>query len=319
MFSKYRPKKFCREFVDESLDKQLPLIMATIKGLKPVSDIWIPCNKYEIFLEICNKYKLLHYPNGIFIQAPNPYLSEIYKKYPDYRHSTTKVIGKPFSKKNIHRNTGSVHIFITKREELLTDAVKYGWYPQIINHKLIEKPPIDLLHFGEVLGYPDCCIEFFNKNHKQDIPIYFNRLLNTKGKNSIYCNNILNHVSYSYVHHTSCTLDCKKTISWAKKIEEAVYEEEPEYVELIRHALKLPIITWGEKNSYVFDGIINDNTIKYKDVVYIGDERDNRYGELFKSGNAVKVFDNRIEVKGNRKITYIRKDVPEFGFILEFE
>lgn len=320
MLEQYIPKKFCREFVTEGFGAQLPLIMATVKGIKPVSDIWVGTTRYSVFKEICKKYGLLFYPNGIFINPSEDMLKKIYQKNPDYKMSTTKVIGIPFNEKKLENIQGVVHIFISRNKEKLDDAVKYGWYPQIIRDKVIEKPPIDLIRFGYALGYPECCVDFFNVSHKPEIPMYYNRLVNTKSKPSIYCNNMLNHISYSYIHHSSCSFDCENTIVWAKKIEEAINEEEPEYVELLRKALKMPIITWGEKHSYVFDGHTEKNRIIYKDFKFIGDNRDNVHKEIFEKGNVVQVFDDRIVVFDKMmKVGEIRKEKKEWGFMVEFE
>ena len=319
MLEQYIPKKFCKEFVIEGFGAQLPLIMATVKGIKPVSDIWVNTKSYHKFKQVCNKYNLNYYPNGIFAVPDEQRLEKIYEKYPEYRISTTKVMGFPFDEKKLNKIKGSIHLFISQKKENLKNAIKYGWYPQIIRNKIIEKPPIDLIRFGKVLGYPDCCIEFFNKSHKPEIPIYYNRLKNTRDTPSIYCNNVLNHFSYSFIHHTCCSLSCEKTIEWAKEIEAAIAEKEPEYVNKIRNALKLPLLVWGERNSYVFNGHVKGNKIYYTDFKYSGDSRDDDKSEYFKLGNVIEVTESKINVFLNNKLVHeIDKEKEYLGFILNF-
>ena len=58
MLKTYFPKKFCKEFVEVAGSRQLPLIMATVKGVKPCMDDWIRASRYEAYRKICKRYGL---------------------------------------------------------------------------------------------------------------------------------------------------------------------------------------------------------------------------------------------------------------------
>ena len=65
---------FNRGFYPELLRFLEGKLIPYLKGIKPVSDIWVDCNRYEKFLEICKKYNLKYYPNGIFINPNKTFL-----------------------------------------------------------------------------------------------------------------------------------------------------------------------------------------------------------------------------------------------------
>jgi hypothetical protein len=300
------PRKFCREFAEFGCN-QLGLIMATALNLKPLMDVWIPNDRYGVFNAICGKYGLHVKPNSIIIQPTPEEIKATYGKNMLYRESTTKSIAVPFGKASLARR-GEVHAFITRKPERFDKALRYGWYSWVVDGRLIAQPLIHAARFGEALGYPDCCIEFYTKNRRPDIPLYHKRLEKTRKA-----------PSYSYVHHTSCSLDCEATIQQAQKIENAIKEREPEYSSRIKKALKMPLIVYGERNAYVFDGVRDGNTIRYKDCEYLGEAPDDQYGAHYKQGNIAIVEDHRIRVfRDKRLISTISKDSPKFGFLLQF-
>lgn len=313
MLGQYIPKNFCREFAELGVT-QIPLIMATVKGLKPLTDVWVEKSRYKEFEKVCRKYGLLYQPNVVFIK---PTEEQVKNAIDNYTLTTTKTLGIPFNHKT---KEGSVHVFISKSKESIYNANRFGWYPIIINGRVINKPFMDHLRFGEALGYPDCCIDFFKEYNKAGVSTPYETYKLTKEKFSYYCNNVLNFVSLSYIHHYTCSFNCKKTIKLAKKIEKVILEEEPEIVQRIRLESTRPFIVFGERNAYAFDGAAKNGVISYKDVMFVGMTEHNKYETVFKQGNKVIVKEDNIEVLSDeRTVRIIQKPKPEDGFLLTFE
>lgn len=311
MLDYYMPQSFCKEFAELGIP-QLPLIMATVKGIKPLTDVWIEKRKYAEFEKACKKYGLLYQPNVVFI---TPTEEQIKNAIDSYTLTTTKTIGIPFSPEG---EGDSVHVFISKSADAIFNANRFGWYPIIVRGRVINKPFMDHLRFGEVLGYPDCCIDFFKSYNKAGISTPYESYKKTKGKFSYYCNNILNAFSYSYIHHYTCSFNCKKTIELAKEIEKEIFKEEPDFVKQIKIESTRPLIVFGERNAYVFDGTITNDMIKYRDVKFVGMPEHNRYEKKLRCGNKIRVKEDLIEIYSNDKvIDFIQK--PEDAFLLSFE
>lgn len=313
MLEPYMPKRFCKEFVELGIS-QIPLIMATVKDIKPLTDIWVDKRRYTEFERVCKQYGLLYQPNVVFIKSTQ---ERIKNAIDSYTLTTTKTLGVPFSPE---LKEGSIHVFISQSKEHIYNANRFGWYPIIVKGRVINKPFMDHLRFGEVLGYPDCCIDFFKNHNKAGVSTPYETYRHTKGGCSYYCNNIPNFFSFSYIHHYTCSFNCKKTIRLAKKIEKEILKEEPELVKRIRTEAVRPLMVFGERNAYIFDGTVKNNTIHYKDVMFIGMKEHNKHEEKLKYGNKVTVKEHVIEILSDDKIiSVIQKQKPEDGFLLTFE
>jgi hypothetical protein len=63
---------------------------------------------------------------------------------------------------------------------------------------------------GKMLGYPSCCVSYFNKNIKSNFdPIWIDMKGNIKGHPE--CNNLLHYFKIQITPHFSCSPNCKNT------------------------------------------------------------------------------------------------------------
>lgn len=313
MLDAYIPENFCKEYTLLK-PSQLPMFMATVKGVKPLMDDWIPIQQYGLFKQICKKYKVYQVPDCIFVK---PTEEQVRNAIDGHTLTTTKFLGMPFNK---DAKSGEVHVFISKSKKTISEAHKYGWYPVIVRGRAIQKPFVDHMRFGKLLGYPDCCIDFFRLNNKAGVSHLYTSFKNTAGEPSYYCNNSVMDFNYSFIHHIPCSFNCKNTIKLAKEIEKAIAEEEPEFARKIVNYLKKPLLVFGERNMYLFDGESSKNKIRYENFYFLGREEDNKYRDRLKLGNSLKVSDSTIEIySDNQFISEIKKEGEEDGFILNFK
>jgi len=323
MFENYIPKKFCREFVEiRGNSLQLPLIMAVVKGIKPCMDDWIMADRYDAYYRICKRYGLFVKPDAVFNIVDGRDIAK--KVIGRERLTTTKALGSPFNKT---KNDGSVHVFISRSKKNLDYAFKNGWYPLIIKNRLIDKPLVDVFKFGYSLGYPGCCVDFFQKyNNWNKYSYLYEAFKNTPKDNYHYlCNPFTKDITYSYIYHMPCSYGCKATIELAGKIREAIYEEEPEFVKKIDRHLKLPLLVFYERKLYAFNGGIKKGRLYYKGVHFVGQMPEkNLYETDLRKGNCVFLENNDVVVLNNgkliRKIKWQKKDFAcEIPFIIQFK
>lgn len=304
-------KGFCRDY---GLIKpsQLPMFMAVVKGVKPLMDDWVSIRKYKEVLKICKKYNLIVEPGQMFIK---PTEEQLKTAVGSETLTTTKFLGIPF---NPNAKEGEVHIFISKSKEQIKEAHKFGWYPLIIRNRVIKKAVIDNLRFGKILGYPDCCIKFFAFHNREGLCQPYETLKNTKGELSYYCNNIPMDFNLFLIHHHPCSFNCKKTIKLAKEVENAI-EEEPEYAGKIKEFLKKPLLVFGEKNSFVFDGQIKNNKLHFKKYYFLGNEQNDKFSDKLNRADCIEVKNESINLyQQGELIEEYKKQAEHDGFILQF-
>ena len=323
MFESYIPKKFCREFVDiKGYSSQLALIMATVKGIKPCMDDWVSMDRYDQYEKVCKKYGLFIIPDVVFKMVPKSQVAG--KIVGGNRLVTTVALGQPFDKNNKNREY-LAHVFLSRSKSDLDRCMKDGWYPLIINNRLIDKPLIDNFKFGYGLGYPKCCVDYFHKyNNWLKYSYLYEALKNTKSFNFL-CNPFLKDSTYSYIYHMPCSYGCSKTIKLAKIVRAAIKEEDPRFVKVIDRYLQLPILVFYETKIYAFEGKVKNGRLYYKKVYYTGiDPENNIYEGNLQKGNCVFIDRNDVVILKNGKLlerikAKKKEFAPESPFIVQFK
>jgi hypothetical protein len=310
----YRPKEYCKEYAEISCG-QLPQLIAVRKGLKPVIDELIPIEKYQEFKSVCSKYGLKMKPGWGYVEVAE---SRILDSIDGDKLTTTKYFGFPFSGK---QKEGFVRVFIAKDEENIKLAQRFGWYPLVVKGRAIIKPFIDYLRFGKVLGYPECCVDFFKRyNDHSKFSNLYETYKNTNGELNYLCNCLFFDFTYSLIHHIPCSYNCKDTIKYAGALLKEIQNEDPDFAAKIEYYQKLPFLVFGEKNIYAFEGHSKGNEIHYTKSMYIGRPIDKKFGKEIEQGNHMIIEDEKIEIfKDNNLICKIDKEKPEDGFMLQFK
>lgn len=323
MFDTYLPDKFCREFVQIKRNSlRLTALMATIKGVKPFMDDWIESDRYRAYKKACKKYSLFIKP-GIMLQlVTNRALIPKNIAGKNCLTSTTASFGSPF---NLNKE-GELRVFISKSKKYLEEGFNNSWYPVIIKDRVINKPLIDAFKYGYNLGYPSCCITFFQKHNDWSKYSYlYEAFKNTPKGNYNYLCNPFARDAYTYIYHMPCSYNCQATINLAKRVRRVIYEEELQLGEKIDMHLKLPLLVFYERKFYAFEGEIKHNKLFYKKVYFIGQAPENNLYETdLNKGNCVFIENKDILIlnKGRliKRIKGERKDfAPEFPFIIQFK
>lgn len=96
---------------------------------------------------------------------------------------------------------------------------------------------------GHLLGYPECCVEFFVKNEpersKLDNDYILPCVINSKGNVFPFQNNILlRNQDITLLSHFPCSFECKASEELGKKYLNAIRKNKPEAAEMIVSKLK---------------------------------------------------------------------------------
>lgn len=178
---------------------------------------------------------------------------------------------------------GSEHyLYLSKSAGMARDAKKHD-YSFRYHGMSAEEIKRNLLRFGKILGYPECCSEFLADN--MDLPAKnFPDKFVPKNEISFYFNNLLNGFSnHSLSFHQPCSYNCRASGKYLKGIYRAVMREEPRFREELDRYLKYPYMVifnpefqfsnaWETRKGFCFDGYVKNNTIHYGDSVFFRTE-----------------------------------------------
>lgn len=223
-----------------------------------------------------------------------------------------------------------LNIYVSKSEELAKEARKLDPSYKLINQKakLSDSNIInDVYNFSKLLSYPKCCIKEYINNIEKEIGVLScESLLNLPKKIDFYFNNILNGVSNHYLSfHFPCSFNCENSLNYLKKILNSIEKECPDFGEEIKNYLKRPFITllspnfsnvhvsWDNRVGFIFDGYVDNNTLKYSDVIFIKtsypDIKNNKnysfIKDYIKKGNKIIFEENSFSIYKND--TFISK------------
>ncbi len=321
MIGQYVPKKFAKEYVRLKNSDQYPMFVAAALGVKRSYDDWIDVNVFDEFRNICKDYGLFIETDVVF-RTPKTGKAGIVGAE---NITTTFQVGERFHEK---MKEGEVHVFVSDSREDALKAKKFGWYSVVIGNRSINKPFVDHLRFGRLLGFPDCCVDFFRRYNNWRLyshphETYKNTEYDGKGaKGSYLCNNFLMDKTFFYIHHIPCSYRCENTIAYAADVENRIMDAEPGFVKKTRELLKRPLLVFGERNFMMFDGNMKGDEIRYRDSVYIDNparpEDTVGFYDLVRKGDRILEKDGKLKIcKGNRTIKTV--DRKEGWFMLDFD
>ncbi len=316
-FEPFYPKSFCRDFIEiKGNSLQLVMYMAMVLGLKPLMDDWIEERQLKVFAKLCKKYGLHLKVDCLFKSVRKELIKD--KIVGGQTLTSTVCYGLP---KGVDAKA-RVHVFISKDKNLLKRGM---WYPLIIKNRVVWPPRSDLLNYGFVLGYPDCCIKFFRKYNNWNYYSHLYQAYRKSRRYSYLCSPLLKDEYHSYIYHMPCSFDCKKTIERASKLRKEIMKREPEFIKIMDERLKLPFLVFYEKKIYAFTGyLVSDKELRYSKVHFVNAEKErNSYMEKLLKGNRLKLNGGRIEVYSNNdNVEMIDASVggfaPESPFLIKF-
>ncbi len=165
---------------------------------------------------------------------------------------------------------------------------------------------------GQILGYPECCIDFFIKNKEKQQKIQNDYILpilsNSDGyKFPFYNNYAARYFDITLLSHFPHSFNCKESIKIAKTNLECIKKYSNELANKFQMMLKCPVLYTENNGVFVFkDYKLNGSILEFNEV------KSTISNELLDLLNKSK----KIEIIDKNKIKINDKTIDGIGFML---
>ncbi len=167
------------------------------------------------------------------------------------------------------------------------------------------------IKLGELLGYPKCCCEFFNRYffiESQKNNDYFLRTAENSENFNHLLNNALTCFDISLISHFPCSFSCKESIKSAEKNLDTVRKYSGSMADFIEGILKKPLVYTEEQGVHVLtDAMVDGNIVEYSQVM---SSSKNQMWKMFYSGD--KIVDSRFVYTGKSLVAKLDRDIIIF-------
>lgn len=187
-------------------------------------------------------------------------------------------------------NPGLYHLYISK------DKNKSKFL------KLMESKNDDKA-VGELLGYPKCCIEFFEKNKEKQEKIQNDYILpalnNSEGfEFPFYTNHAMRYFDATLLSHFPHDFNCRESISMAKKNLETIKKYSLELAKKFENELKSAVLYTESNGIFAFrDYKLQNNILQYNEII---STMDNRLFNQLKQNKKIEIINKNMVKIGNR-------------------
>jgi hypothetical protein len=212
--------------------------LALRNGIKPTQRSIIDHGQFKGIKKIYEK-------NGIYIT------------HSDYKIKRTK---KMLRAAPLHSHGGQI-IFYASKLPKLAEALKEQEDKRIKGIYSSGRKFFSMVDetIGHLLGYPQCCINFFKQNtNSPSIKLISSAFENTKGTPSFYLNNLHAFPGSRFgalISHFPCSYTCNESKKYAQKVLNSICVSETEIREYIEFFLKLPVLVLNNGKTFFFDSV----------------------------------------------------------------
>ncbi len=255
-------------------------------------DLWVKKERWESFIRFVNEFGLKYEVKDYFENSKK-------ENSGNFLTTTNATLNFNFTVGN------EAHVFISKSKDNCVKAMASGWYPLFLNGNLIEKNYLDHIKFGKVLGYPECCINFFIlKNNWQNNNHYYAAFQNSNGRHNYLCNCLLRHTKYSLIPHICCSFNCSKSALYSNELMSIIEKEKGEYFQKLKSNLLRPALVLSEKKIFQFEGKqINKEELVYSKVKAVNPtDLNGPMITCLKQANRVILDANIVRIYNNSKL-----------------
>jgi hypothetical protein len=175
---------------------------------------------------------------------------------------------------------GTLFVYISKNPSLAQEA-------------RIAESRFDHQRVGTLLGYPQCCIQFFVDNLAAAEQLHFDHtLLSAKKSLNFYplLNISLQYFDCRLIGHYPCQYSCKTSNDQASKMLKIVAQYDEEFAEEIMHRLTTLVIYDDDTGVHVFEDVQKTkDEYTYEHVLLTAP---NKIHSIIAKGNRIKKIDN---------------------------
>ncbi len=185
------------------------------------------------------------------------------------------------------KEKGSLFIYISKNKEI---AEKAKELEKNNKHK----------ELGILLGYPECCSEFFEKHYEEESKRYNDYTLaalkNSEGpKFPFYTNIAARHFDLTLLNHFPCSFNCEASIELAKKHLEIIKKHNKQTAETIKDVLKAAVLYTETNGIFLLrQTSLQNNRLYYKGTM---GTKNNQLYQSLKNTDYIEIINkNRIRL-----------------------
>ncbi|MEK6943744.1 MAG: hypothetical protein AABX00_06810 [Nanoarchaeota archaeon] len=211
--------------------------------------------------------------------------------------------------KVLKQNTGS-EFYSDKSVKIPKDDSRKGYFIAYVSankdicekaKKAEEKNNHKLL--GKVLGYPECCCEFFeNHFNEKNTDLTLSALENSDGiEFPFYLNIAARHFDISLLSHFPHSLDCKPSIDIAKNNLKIIKKNSEQVSELFSKVLHCAVVYTKDEGIFLFRRFEKkENELIYGDVL---DTQKSKLYYLLASNSTLEIIDKHSFVVAGEQIS----------------
>ncbi|HLC50523.1 MAG TPA: hypothetical protein VJI97_03790 [Candidatus Nanoarchaeia archaeon] len=159
------------------------------------------------------------------------------------------------------------------------------------------------LLLGNILGYPECCCEFFEKHfNEKNSDLTLDALKNSKGfEFPFYLNIAARHFDISLLSHFPHSLDCKPSIEIAKNNLRIIKKHSEQVSELFSKILHCAVVYTKDEGVFLFRRFEK----KGMELIYgdIMDTQKSKLHYLLASNSALEIIDRHSFIVAGEKIS----------------
>ena len=300
------------------------MFMACVLGLKPLMDDWIPVGLLEDYRRMCRRYGLHVRADVTKVLMPRSRVEA--QALGGETLTSTLALGLPLGAPLPEEawTQARLHVFLSRDRDLLRHGM---WYPVVVKDRVLWPPYADILAYGRLLGYPECCIRFFRQRNDWSRFSFLAEIhRESRGRPRHWlCNPLTKDRTYSYIYHMPCRWDCPATRELAVRLRSEVARREPELVRQVDRHLRLPVLVFYERKHFVLDGTLQGNRVEYRAVYYPDSFPDGLdLLERLLPGDALELEDHTVRVFNQGELVdriQARSEgfAPEHPFLIQFD
>ena len=170
---------------------------------------------------------------------------------------------------------------------------------------------------GRLLGYPECCINFFcTHSHlmnkiTMDLSLYSLSNTHRNPPYPFYTNNIVGHFGYGLISHFPCKYTCTESIKLGKKYFDVINDYSPDLAHRIKQILVSPILYTEHDGIFLFKeySMLSNTSFSYNTNEIISRSDHSEIQEIIKCSNNVKFMGkNHVAFYQDSKLVNTLKD-----------
>lgn len=303
-------------------DSQLSQYVAVMAGLRRSLDDWIPAENFQAFSRLAAEHGLVVEADCVF----KP-LTETAAVIGLNLAPTTRAVGAPYEEGVAWEPGTNVHAVVSSRADWAAETMAAGWYPLIVNGRMVRKPHVDHRRLGYAFGYPVCCVDFFMTHNNWNRLNTLADAVKASERIDWRANCLLKQTPWMTIFHMPCRFDCRATLEYSAALLSAVREVDEAYAEKIQDSLRQRFLVISEAASYALEGARTtaEGHVLYEKATYIGGRAHyDHYSPMLAEGDELSIDDGVVFVwRGGRLATTIEtrcdRGVVEVPMVLSFE